>query len=386
MNIKNIATLMVVSLLVATSCGRTVNPELTDERLQEIVASLPDHIINLDSVYYTTEYYHAWQDAIDVPSDGLCDIGSEEDLWYLVCGNDPCESHSGKLDHMSVKADTAYVDFKIIHRGGNETPHTLKLVVRNTQWVIADYDQTLTMLHNYLIEQRAYLQSDEFKERAESILNGPKASDDWKECVRRELKTIESYFSDNAFNGGNTAVIHQVDSSMIDPFYVTNNPHTFRIADTQTVTGMGGQYSVSWYVDTEEWDFDPETNHIFSKIEFKKGDTVLGTFVDDEGWSYFGVENSKAIMFKSFMIDNNCSALVFRGGAYAAGVPNLTFFVICGDQVKLVYNKEYFIGKVDNNSITIQKDYQGPELGTIAISDGHITIVSNEYPTGKIIF
>ena len=374
MNIKNIAALMAVSLLVAACSGRTVNPELTDERLQEFVSCLPDHIINLDSAYYTSEYYHAWQDAIDIPSDGLCGIGSEECLCYLVCGNDPCESHSGKLDRMSVKADTAYADFKIIHRGGDESPHTLKLVVRDAQWVIADYDQTLTMLQNYVKEQRAYLQSDEFKERAESILNDPKASDDWKECVRRDLKTIESYFSDNAANGD------------IDPFYVTNNPHTFRLADTQTVTGMRGQYSVSWYVDTEEWDFDPETNHIFAKIEFKKGDTVLGTFVDDEGWSYFGVENSKAIMFKSFMIDNDCAALVFRGGAYAAGVPNLTIFVICGDKVKLVYNKEYFIGKVDNNKITIQKDYQGPELGTITLSDGHITIVSNEYPTGKIIF
>ena len=371
MNIKSIAALMSVSLLFAASCGRTVKPELTDERLQEFVASLPDHIINLDSVYYTTEYYNAWQDAINVPSDGLCDIGSEECLLYLVCGNDPCESHSGKLDQMSVKADTAYVDFRIIHRGGDETPHTLKLVVRNAQWVIADYDQTLTMLHNYLIEQRAYLQSDEFKKRAESILNDPKASDDWKECVRRELKTIENYFSDNG---------------AIDPFYVTNDPHTFRIADTQSVSGMGGQYSVSWYVDTEEWDFDPETNHIFSKIEFKKGNTVLASFVDDEGWSYFGVENSKTIMFKQFTIDNDCTALVFRGGAYAAGVPKLTIFVICGDQVKLVYNKEYFIGKVDNNRITIQKDYQGPESGTITISGGHIKIVSNEYPTGKIIY
>ena len=199
---------------------------------------------------------------------------------------------------------------------------------------------------------------------------------------KKELKTDYNF----NMNGGNTTVIPEVDSSMIDPFY-SKGPHTFRIADTQTVTGMVmGQYSVSWYVDTEEWDFDPETNHIFSKIELKKGDTVIGIFVDDEGWSYFGVENSKAIMFKQFTIDSENTALVFRGGAYAAGVPKLTIFVICGDQVKIVYNKEYFIGKVYNNSITIQKDYQGPELGTITISGGHITIVSNEYPTGKIIF
>ena len=84
---------------------------------------------------------------------------------------------------------------------------------------------------------------------------------------------------------------HEIDSLMIDRFYVTNDPHTFRIADTQTITGIGtGDYSASFYVDTEEWDFDPETNHIFSKIEFKKGNKILESFVDDEGWSYFGVE------------------------------------------------------------------------------------------------
>ena len=46
-----------------------------------------------------------------------------------------------------------------------------------------------------------------------------------------------------------------------------------------------------------------KTNHIFSKIDFKKGDTVIASFCDDDGWSYIiGDENSKAIMFKSFKI------------------------------------------------------------------------------------
>ena len=180
---------------------------------------------------------------------------------------------------------------------------------------------------------------------------------------------------------------HEIDSSMIENFYVTNDPHTFRIADTQTISGMEkGNYSVNWYVDTEEWDFDPETNHIFAKIEFKKGNRILESFVDDEGWSYFGVENSKTIMFKSFRIDDDCTAVVFRGGAYAAGVPKLTIFAVSGNDVKVVFNKEYFIGKVDNDRITIQKEYNGPELGHITISDGHISIVTDEYPTGKTIY
>jgi len=182
-------------------------------------------------------------------------------------------------------------------------------------------------------------------------------------------------------------LVHEIDSLMIDPFYFAEGPHTHRIADTQTVTGLEtDNYSVSWYVDTEEWDFDPETNHIFSKIEFKKGKKIIGSFVDDEGWSYYGVENSKTIMFKSFMIDNDCTALLFRGGIYAAGIPKMTIFVMCGDEVKVVFNKEYFIGNVDTDRIAIQKEYNGPELGHITISDGHISIVTDEYPSGKTIY
>jgi hypothetical protein len=207
-----------------------------------------------------------------------------------------------------------------------------------------------------------------------------------KRLILMALWTLSFIAPISVINGANPPVTHVVDSSFIDPFY-SSGAHTFRLADTQTITGLGnGNYFVNWYVDTEEWDFDPQTNHIFSKIEFKKGNTVLGTFVDDEGWSYFGVENSQTIMFKTYRIDNDYTALVFRGGAYAAGVPKLTIFVLCGNEVKLVYNKEYFIGNINNNTITIRKDPQGSDFGFITISGGYITIVSDEYPTGKTIY
>ena len=181
-------------------------------------------------------------------------------------------------------------------------------------------------------------------------------------------------------------LVHEIDSLMIDPFYFAEGPHTYRVADTQAVTGCEtDNYSVSWYVDTEEWEFDPDSNHIFSKIEIKKGEEIIGSFVDDEGWSYIGVENSKALMFRSFKIDDDCTALVFRGGVYAAGIPELTIFVICGNEVKVVFNKEYYIENVDNDRITIKKDSKGSD-GCITISDGHISIVNNEYPTGKTIY
>lgn len=201
------------------------------------------------------------------------------------------------------------------------------------------------------------------------------------------LLTLGSVETLSAASRDNIHVFHDIDSSMIDPFFYFDDPHTYRIADTQTISGMEtDQYSVNWYVDTEEWDFDPETNHIFSKIEFKKGNKIIETFVDDDGWSYVGVENSRAIMFKSFKIDDDCTALLFQGGIYAAGIPNLTIFVICGDKVKVVFNKEYRLVNITDNKISIKKDSQGSE-GTITISNGHISIVNKkEYPTGKIIY
>ncbi|MBQ0074987.1 MAG: hypothetical protein KBT34_12450 [Prevotella sp.] len=182
------------------------------------------------------------------------------------------------------------------------------------------------------------------------------------------------------------SAVCEIDSSMIEPLYF-DGPHSFRIADTQTVPDMeNGQFTVSWYVDTEEWDFDPQTNHIFSKIVFKKGNSILATFGDNEGWSYFGVENSKAKMFKSFKINSDYTAIVFRGGVYAAGVPKLTIFVLCGNEVKLVFNKEYFIENVNNNKITIKRDSQDTEYDYLTITNGHVSIITKEHPTGKIIF
>lgn len=51
----------------------------------------------------------------------------------------------------------------------------------------------------------------------------------------------------------------KTDSSLNTPFYFNGEgDHVYRIADTQTIPDMGSnQYAVSWYVDTEEWDFDP---------------------------------------------------------------------------------------------------------------------------------
>lgn len=185
--------------------------------------------------------------------------------------------------------------------------------------------------------------------------------------------------------------VNETDSSLIMPFYFNGERnHAYRIAKTQTIPDFGNnQYAVSWYVDTEEWDFDPQTNHIYSKIEFKKGDTLIASFSDDEGWSYIGVENSKVKMFKSFRIDSDHTAVVFRGGAYAAGTPILTVFVLSGDEVKLIYNQEYFIEKIEDGKVFLARELysENPiKCGYISFMNGHVSIVSDEYPAGKVIF
>lgn len=184
--------LVLASALLAVNCSKY--PELTDEQFQELVASLPDHYVEPDTALYTPEYYNAWTESWIIPGGGLGDMGFEEFLFYFVCGNDPCPKHTGKLISMKTEADTAYVDFNIIHRA-SQTPHTLKLVVRNGRWVIADFDQTLSIMQDYLVNQPIYLQSKEYRDHAQSILDDPKASDEWKDLVRAELKEVEEYLS-----------------------------------------------------------------------------------------------------------------------------------------------------------------------------------------------
>lgn len=195
---KNLAIVMTSALLLVACSGnapKQAKPELTEERFQQLASNIPDHMMTDDSVFFTPEYYNAWQNAMAIPDGGLGGIGMNEFMFYFVCGNDPCDSHQYKLDSVFIIGDTAYVDFEIVHRQGNASSHTLKLVVCDSQWVIADYDQTLSQMQKYLKEQRIYLKSDEYKGYADEILNDTSASDEWKEQVRKELKEVEEYFS-----------------------------------------------------------------------------------------------------------------------------------------------------------------------------------------------
>ena len=172
--------------------------ELTEERFQELVASIPDHgIQHSPASSFSSDYYLTLQQAWKIPDGGLGGIGNGEFLYYFVCGNDPCDTHSGKLKAVSITGDTAFVKFDIIHSQWGEPqnkPHTFKLVVENGQWVIADYDQTLQEMKDYLKTQTAYLRSKAYHAHAQEILNDTEAGEEWKSAVRNELGTVEEYF------------------------------------------------------------------------------------------------------------------------------------------------------------------------------------------------
>ena len=205
-----------------------------------------------------------------------------------------------------------------------------------------------------------------------------------------EVKVDEVERVNNEYAEAGNREFEEIESSMIDSLHFDEKVnHVYKIADTRKIPDMvNGQYSVCWYVDTVEWGADLKKSYIYSKIDFKKDDAVIASFRDDDGWSYIiGDENSKTIMFKSFKLDSNHTALVFRGGVYSDGVSSLMVFVLSGNEVKLVFNKLYDIEKIEKDKVFLTNDpVELTRSGYLSFLNGHISFVSKEYPKGKIIF
>ena len=175
----------------------------------------------------------------------------------------------------------------------------------------------------------------------------------------------------------------QIDTSMVAPFYYDGKgSHTYKLIDTQIVEGVfDNQYSVHWYVDTEEWDFAPGEEYIFAKMTFTKGDKEVASFYNDEGWSYIDVVDSKAQMFKVVPLDDKYTALIFVGAPYAAGAPELALFLLSDDGVNVLFNQELAFKNFDGRTLTIRNEHKH-----FTFDQGQITFFSNQYPSGKTIF
>ena len=184
----------------SVECVSASEQVLTEKRFQELVASIPDHgIKNSPASSFTPEYYATLQRAWKIPDGGLGEIGNGEFLYYFVCGNDPCDTHSGQLKEVSVKGDTAFVKFYIVHepmREPQKEQHSFKLVMDKGRWVIADYDRTLREMKDYLKAQDVYLHSKEYWNEANRILNDAASGEEWKAAVRKEMKSVLEYFQD----------------------------------------------------------------------------------------------------------------------------------------------------------------------------------------------
>lgn len=173
--------------------------ELTDNRFQELIAAIDRSTEDYEK-WLTNEYCKAWNDALEIPSGGLGEIGNDEFLYYLVCNVDPCSSHTGKMLSTDIKGDTAYVKFNIIHTDHpeeNNKIHNFKLVLKDEEWVIADYDNTIQTMLNYRKEEYNYLKSPEYRNAAEEILNDPEAEEFWKDAVREELEEVDEFLKKN---------------------------------------------------------------------------------------------------------------------------------------------------------------------------------------------
>lgn len=200
------------------------------------------------------------------------------------------------------------------------------------------------------------------------------------------ISTLSSLF---AVESGNGTASLEVDPAMVTPFFMdTEREHTYKIVDSQVVEdGRVGaeQYSVSWYVDTNEWDFDPAQNYIFSKISFQKGGKEVASFCNDDGWSFLSKDNAKVRLFKTFKMGASRTALVFRGGAYFSGASELTIFLLDDNGVHLLFNQEYYIQSFSKDKINVKKDPTGVDMDYFSFSDGLILLFTSDYPSGKVI-
>lgn len=168
------------------------------EYLDSLVSFIPNQGSIGPITAFTQEYYDTWTEAWEIPAGGLGELGNNEFLFHFVCGNDPCPKHTGKLDGFAVR-DTVLMKFYIVHQPNEmATPkhkfHTLKLIYKDTHWLIADYDNTLHEMKTYIKEQRKYLLSEDYQARANDILQDPETSQDWKNAVIKELLEVSQYF------------------------------------------------------------------------------------------------------------------------------------------------------------------------------------------------
>lgn len=143
------------------------------ERALFLCKYIPDHGIAADAEkYMTAEYFRAYSEAIDAPSNSPDGIGDEEFLFYFVSGQDPQEPkfHISNPDKDVEIIDDTHVlvqNITIDDWDGDEiysSDSKLLLELVDGEWVIADFNDTKLRCEEYVKLVRSQYESGEIIE------------------------------------------------------------------------------------------------------------------------------------------------------------------------------------------------------------------------------
>jgi len=179
---RNVIIALFTALLLV-SCKTTLP---TYDQVQDLIAAIPDHQIKEGTEHcFTEEYYSLLEHAWAIPSDAIGEIGSDEWLYYFISGNgDSDDSRSPRILDISATNTGAKVDFEYL-----EMEHNMYLIFENDKWVIADYDNTLGQLKEYIAKQREYFKSANWQEYLDNTRKEYSA-----EAADMAEKEVKAYF------------------------------------------------------------------------------------------------------------------------------------------------------------------------------------------------
>lgn len=161
------------------------------EQFLELLKAIPDHGINPGSEeYFTPQYYSLLQQAWAVPSDAIGQIGSDDWLYYFVSGNGDWDGQFNySITRCADSGNFVLIEF-YLNQSGQEREHTLTLLRQGSRWLIADYDNTLQQMQQYIHKQCQYFQSEEWRNYLSTILS---ADDSFSQEARQRQKEVEEW-------------------------------------------------------------------------------------------------------------------------------------------------------------------------------------------------
>ena len=179
---------------------------ITFADISRLILAIPDHYAPDTAAWaFTDEYHRLLRETWEMPSDGLGDIGSEEALFYFVSGQDD-NVNTFVVKSVEVADDSAFIAFSRLYpyeriSSDNLTDSvSVRLVREPSGWKIADYiadfGSTRAYLRKYILEQRRFFRSEEWKERIREARTNNLSDAD----AKRYADEVERYFEQHPTN------------------------------------------------------------------------------------------------------------------------------------------------------------------------------------------